>query len=114
MEVPARSAFHREQRHAYITSGCAVGVSSGLILAHQHLSQIDQDLRDAIIGNVGNLIVFRVGAHDAPFFERLMPVFTALDFQNQPNHRANVLLTHRGERLKSFTASMYPPYHRAA
>ena len=83
----------------------------GLILAHQHLSQIDHDVRDSIIGNVGNQIIFRVGASDAPFFERQMPVFTAFDFQNQPNPRANVLLTHRGERLKPFTASMYSPYH---
>ncbi|WP_299742551.1 type IV secretion system DNA-binding domain-containing protein [uncultured Tateyamaria sp.] len=86
----------------------------GLILAHQHLSQIDKDVRDAIIGNVGNQIVFRVGANDAPFFERQMPTFSAFDFQNQPNHRANVLLTHQGERLKPFTASMYPPYHGSA
>jgi hypothetical protein len=86
----------------------------GLILAHQHLSQIDNDVRDAIIGNAGNQIVFRVGANDAPFFERQMPTFSAFDFQNQPNHRGNVLLTHRGERLKPFTASMYPPYHYSA
>ncbi len=86
----------------------------GLNLAHQHLSQIDKDVRDAIIGNVGNQIVFRVGASDAPFFERQMPTFSAFDFENQPNHRANTLLTHRGERLKPFTASMYPPYHGSA
>ena len=86
----------------------------GLILAHQHLSQIDNEVRDAIIGNVGNLVVFRVGAGDAPFFERLLPPFSAFDLQNQLNHRANVLMTHRGERLKPFTASMLPPYHRAA
>ena len=29
MEAPARSAFHPEQHHAYITTGCAIGVSSG-------------------------------------------------------------------------------------
>ncbi|WP_424970632.1 type IV secretory system conjugative DNA transfer family protein [Dinoroseobacter sp. S76] len=86
----------------------------GLILAHQHLSQIDNEVRDAIIGNVGNQIVFRVGASDAQFFERQMPAFSTFDFQNQPNHRANVSLTHRGERLKPFTASMYPPYHGGA
>lgn len=86
----------------------------GLVLAHQHLSQIDNDVRDAIIGNVGNQIVFRVGASDAPFFERQMPTFSAFDFQNQTNHRANVVLTHRGQRLKPFTASMFPAYHRAA
>ncbi|MEO9514533.1 MAG: type IV secretion system DNA-binding domain-containing protein [Paracoccaceae bacterium] len=85
----------------------------GLVLAHQHLSQIDNDVRDAIVGNVGNMVVFRVGASDAPFFERLMPTFSAYDFQNQPNHRANVLMTHQSERLKPFTASMFRPYHGA-
>jgi hypothetical protein len=83
----------------------------GLVLAHQHLSQIDYDVRDAIVGNVGNMVVFRVGGSDAPFFERLMPTFSAFDFQNQPNHRASVLLTHQSERLKPFTASMFRPYH---
>lgn len=83
----------------------------GLVLAHQHLSQIDHDVRDAIIGNVGTMVVFRVGAGDAPFFERVMPTFSAFDFQNQPNHRANVSMTHDGELLKPFTASMYPAYH---
>ena len=82
----------------------------GLILAHQHLSQIDADVRDAIIGNAGNLMVYRTGANDAPFFERLMPSFTAFDFQNQQNYRANVLLTVQGRRLKPFTAMMQPPY----
>jgi hypothetical protein len=86
----------------------------GLVLAHQHLSQIDHDVRDAIVGNVGTMVVFRVGAGDAPFFERVMPAFSAYDFQNQPNHRATVSMTHNDERLKPFTASMYPPYHGAA
>ena len=86
----------------------------GLVLAHQHLSQTDPDVRDAILGNVGTMIVFRVGAKDAPLFERLLPPFTAHDLQNQPNHRANVWLMHNGERLKPFTASMYPPYHQVA
>jgi type IV secretory pathway TraG/TraD family ATPase VirD4 len=85
----------------------------GLILAHQHLSQIDNEVRDAIIGNVGNMVVFRVGATDAPFFERMIPTFSAYDFQNQPNHRATVAISHNGERLTPFTASMYPPYHGA-
>jgi len=83
----------------------------GLVLAHQHLTQIDHDVRDAIIGNVGTMVVFRVGANDAPFFERVMPTFSAFDFQNQPNHRATVSMTHDGERLQPFTASMYPAYH---
>ena len=86
----------------------------GLILAHQHLSQTDPDVRDAILGNVGTMVVFRVGANDAPLFERLLPPFSARDLQNQPNHQAAVWLMQNGERLRPFSASMYPPYHRAA
>ncbi|MGC9417823.1 MAG: type IV secretory system conjugative DNA transfer family protein [Rhodovulum sp.] len=85
----------------------------GLVLAHQHLSQTDAEVRDAILGNVGTMIVYRVGANDAPLFERILPPFTAHDLQNQPNHRAAVWIMHRGERLKPFSATMYPPYRQA-
>ncbi|WP_298296693.1 type IV secretion system DNA-binding domain-containing protein [uncultured Litoreibacter sp.] len=86
----------------------------GLILAHQHLSQIDTEVRDAIIGNVGTTVVFRVGATDGPFFERLLPPFTASDLQNQPNYRAAIRMMQNGARLKPFTADMQPPYHEEA
>lgn len=86
----------------------------GLILAHQHLSQLDTEVRDAIIGNVGSMVVFRVGAGDAPFFERLLPPFSAFDLQNQPNHRATIYLSQGGARLRAFSASMYSPHGRAA
>jgi type IV secretory pathway TraG/TraD family ATPase VirD4 len=82
----------------------------GLILASQHLSQADTDVSDAIFGNTGNMVVFRVGAKDTPFFARQLPPFSAHDLQNQPNHRAAVQVMRRGERLAPFTASMYPPY----
>lgn len=86
----------------------------GLILAHQHLSQIDGDVRDAIIGNVGNLVIFRVGASDAPFFERLLVPLSMYDLQKQPNHRATMALTNQGQRLQPFTASLYPLHHHGA
>lgn len=86
----------------------------GLILAHQHLSQTDTDVLDAIFGNVGTLIAFRVGAKDAPMLARILPPFTAHDLQNLPNHRANVQIMYGGERLVPFSASMYPPYRSAA
>ena len=51
-----------------------------LILANQYLGQLDPAIRDAVIGNVGTLIVFRVGAQDAPLLAReLAPKFTAPD-----------------------------------
>ena len=82
----------------------------GLILAHQHLSQTNSEVADAIFGNVGNLVVYRVGAKDAPFLERIMAGFSANDLQNQPNHRAAVQVMQDGERVLPFSASMYPPY----
>ena len=82
----------------------------GLILAHQHLSQTDNDVSDAIFGNVGNLVAFRIGAKDAPIIQRVMPPFSTHDLQNQPNHRAAVQVMLHGERLAPFSASMYPPY----
>jgi len=82
----------------------------GLVLAHQHLSQINTDVSDAIFGNVGNLVTFRVGPKDAPFLQRMMTPFDTHDLQNQPNHRAAVQVMYQGERLAPFTASMYPPY----
>ena len=36
----------------------------GMILAHQYISQLDQ-VRDAVLGNTGTLITFRLGAEDA-------------------------------------------------
>jgi hypothetical protein len=82
----------------------------GLVLAHQHLSQIDTDVSDAIFGNVGSLVAFRVGAKDAPGLQRMVTPFDAHDLQNQPNYRAAVQVMCKGERLAPFTASMYPPY----
>ena len=83
----------------------------GLILAHQHLSQTDASVLDAIFGNVGSLVVFRVGPKDAPLLARMLTPFSVHDLQNQPNHRAAVQVMQRGERLPPFSASMYPPHH---
>jgi len=82
----------------------------GLVLAHQHLSQTDNDVSDAIFGNVGNLVSFRVGAKDAPVMQRVMQPFSTYDLQNQPNHRAAVQVMRGGERLAPFSSSMYPPH----
>ena len=117
---PARRPFflYVDEFHNFTTKSFAGLLSEarkyglGLILAHQHLSQTDIDVRDAILGNVGSMAVFRVGANDAPFLERLLPPFSAHDLQNQPNYRSVVQMMAEGDRLKPFTASMYPP-HRA-
>jgi DNA helicase HerA-like ATPase len=39
-----------------------------LTLAHQHISQVERPVFDAVLGNVGTVIAFRLGAQDAPEF----------------------------------------------
>ncbi|WP_371226356.1 type IV secretory system conjugative DNA transfer family protein [Roseovarius sp. 2305UL8-3] len=83
----------------------------GLILAHQHLSQTDTEVREAVLGNIGTMVLFRLGASDAPLFERLLAPFSARDLQNLPNYQVAVWLMHQGKRLKPFSATMHPPHH---
>jgi len=54
-----------------------------LTMAHQYIEQMDEEVRDAVFGNVGTMIIFRVGAYDADILEKeFAPVFTAEDLVN--------------------------------
>ncbi|MEM8484450.1 MAG: DUF87 domain-containing protein [Bacteroidota bacterium] len=77
----------------------------GLILAHQFLSQLDKDVRDAIIGNVGTMISFRIGAVDAPLFAKeFYPVFLKEDLLNLPNYHIYLKQMIDGEVSAPFSA----------
>ena len=79
---------------------------AGLIIAHQHLNQLDADVRSAVFGNVGTLIAFRVGAEDASFLAReLQPQFEALDLRSLPNRNVYVRLMILGSPSRPFSAS---------
>ena len=55
----------------------------GLILANQFVSQIDEQVKDAIFGNVGTLMSYRVGMSDANILQReYAPVFNETDLTN--------------------------------
>ena len=74
-----------------------------LTMAHQFLNQIAEKTRDAVFGNVGNMIVFRVGEEDAEFFARqFAPVFEALDFVNIENRNAYVKILAGGIPQQAF------------
>jgi hypothetical protein len=74
-----------------------------LTMAHQFLSQIDEKIRDAVFGNVGNMAVFRVGEEDAEYFEKqFAPTFSALDFVNIENQNAYVRILASGVPQKPF------------
>ena len=42
----------------------------GFTVAHQYMHQLEPDIRHAVLGNVGSVIAFRVGAEDAPYLVR--------------------------------------------
>ena len=81
----------------------------GLVLAHQYLTQLPEELRDAVLGNVGTSVVFRVGAADAeilaPEFE---PQFTAEDLVSIGPYETVVKLLARGRQLAPFSARTLP------
>lgn len=80
----------------------------GLTLAHQHSSQVDPAVFEAILGNTGSLMVFRLGARDAPLFVRQLESVTIGDLINLPNHQAYVRLMVDGTRTRTFTAETVP------
>ncbi|WP_262691997.1 type IV secretory system conjugative DNA transfer family protein [Kordiimonas aestuarii] len=82
----------------------------GLILAHQHLHQIPESIRAAILGNVGTLISFRVGAQDAPYMAReFYPDISQEDLINLPNHNVYLKLMIDGVPSRPFSAVTLPP-----
>lgn len=78
----------------------------GLVLAHQHLAQLDTAVRDAVFGNVGTLVSFRVGSADAAFLARAMsPTFLPDDLTSLPKHHVYLRLMIDGQPSSSFSAT---------
>ncbi len=85
-----------------------------LILAHQYLSQLDLQVRDAILGNVGTIISFRIGLPDAELLEsEFFPDFRATDLINLPNFHIYLKLMIDGRVSNPFSARTFLPNHSA-
>ena len=75
-----------------------------LIIAHQFIAQLDEKIRDSVIGNVGTKAAFRIGTTDAEFLaKQFEPVFTAPDLENLPNRNAVLSLLVNGVPARPFT-----------
>lgn len=76
-----------------------------LVLAHQYLSQLMPNIRDAILGNVGTIIVFRIGAADAETLAmEFAPEFRITDFTNLPNYHIYLKMMIDGKISRPFSA----------
>jgi CxxC-x17-CxxC domain-containing protein len=72
------------------------------------------DVRDAIFGNVGTIVVFRVGAEDAEFLEKeFTPEFTAGDLVNLPKYNIDLKLMIDGVAGSAFSAETLPPFPKS-
>ncbi|MEX1258152.1 MAG: DUF87 domain-containing protein [Gemmatimonadota bacterium] len=77
----------------------------GMVLAHQYLGQLDTEVRDAVFGNVGTMVSFRVGAADAEYLGReFAPTFNATDLTSLPRYSVYLKLMIEGETSKPFSA----------
>jgi CxxC-x17-CxxC domain-containing protein len=83
-----------------------------LIVAHQYIEQLDEEtVRPAIFGNVGTMIIYRVGAKDAEFMENeFMPTFTIQDLVNLTKFQIYLKLMIDGVSSNPFSANTLPPF----
>lgn len=85
----------------------------GLTLVHQHLAQLNPLVRDAVFGNVGTIVAFRVGAADGSYLAREFgPVFDSGDLTSLPQYAICVKLSIDGATSRPFSAETLekPPY----
>ncbi len=85
-----------------------------LTVANQYLRQLDQEgkstVKDAIFGNVGTMVIFRVGAEDGEFIEKeFMPEFLAGDMVSLAKYTVYIKLMIDGIASRPFSANTLPP-----
>lgn len=81
-----------------------------LVIAHQYIEQLGEVVKPAVFGNVGTMIVFRVGAADAAEFEtEFEPTFTPTDLVNLPKFHMYMKLMIDGVSSTAFSAIGLPP-----
>lgn len=131
MAALSRANVPEDQRHDFflyidefqnfITDSISIILSEArkyrlnLTMAHQYMTQLllannDTKVRDAVLGNVGTMVAFRIGVEDAEILEKqFLPTFNAFDLVNQRQYTANVRLLIDNTQAKPFHMQAYPP-----
>ncbi len=82
-----------------------------LILGHQYIAQMEEEVRDAVFGNVGTIVSFRVGAEDAEYLEKeFSPEILATDFVNLAKYNIYLKLMIDGISSRPFSARTLLPF----
>lgn len=99
-------SFHTSSLNTLLSESRKYGV--GLILANQYLAQLTQPITEAILGNVGTIIAFRVGPQDAAMIAtEFTPEISARDLVNLPNYHIYLKLMIDGRISNPFSAQTF-------
>jgi hypothetical protein len=131
MAALERASLPEDQRHDFylymdefqnfITESIATILSEArkyrlnLIMAHQYMKQLEDNkgkttVRDAVLGNAGTLVTFRIGPEDAEVLQKeYAPVFGAYDLLNVEQFTAYTKLLIDNTAAKPFNMMTYPP-----
>jgi len=131
MAAMERASLPEEKRHDFylyidefqnfITESIATILSEArkyrldLIIAHQYLNQLVDNkgkntVRDAVLGNAGTIVTFRIGVDDAEILSKeFAPVFGAYDLLNVEQYTAYIKLLIDNTAAKPFNMHTYPP-----
>ena len=131
MAALERASMPEEERHDFylyidefqnfITDSIATILSEArkyrleLIIAHQYMKQLEDNkgkttVRDAVLGNAGTLVTFRIGVEDAEILQKeYAPVFGAYDLMNVEAYTAYVKLLIDNTAAKPFNMLTYGP-----
>jgi len=82
-----------------------------LIVANQFTTQLTEEIRDAVFGNTGTIVAFRVGQDEdaEALAKRLRPAFDPTDLLRMPNYNAGVRMLIGGVPTQPFSMATLPP-----
>jgi hypothetical protein len=131
MTALERATLPEDQRHDFflyidefqnfITDSIATILSEArkyrleLIIAHQYMKQLEDNkgkttVRDAVLGNAGTIVSFRIGVEDAEILQKeFAPVFGAYDLLNVEQYTAYTKLLIDNTAARPFNMMTYPP-----
>src|SRR6201995_4001464 len=81
-----------------------------LIVANQFTTQLTDEIRDAVFGNIGTIVSFRIGQNDVESLSRyFQPLFDADDLLRVPNYNSIVRTLINGVPTQPFSMATLPP-----
>lgn len=108
-----------DEFHSFVSDSFASILSEArkyrlnLTLSHQYLAQVKPGILDAVIGNVGSMVAFRVGHDDAESLEKMFgKTYSASHFASLSNREIYGKVLTGGKEVEPFAARTLPPWGR--